>query len=120
MGTNYYWHESGERTCSHCKQATPNLHIGKSSMGWTFSLHIHPDEGIYNLDHWRAKWASGLIVDEYGDTVTPEAMLACITERGGGKHPLTSHVGYRDRHGFAGPKATYGGPTYDLCDYEFS
>ena len=42
MGTNYYLHRPRTNECEHCGRAdeAPPLHIGKSSSGWCFSLHV--------------------------------------------------------------------------------
>lgn len=81
MGTNYYWHNPNPCvTCGH----DPNepKHIGKSSHGWVFALHVYPDEGIKDLDDWSEQWLTGgQIKDEYGRDVTPEEMLSEITNR---------------------------------------
>ena len=123
MGTNYYYHPSGERLCPHCGQETPNLHIGKSSGGWNFSLRVHPreDRPIRSLDDWVARWSEGgAIFNEYGDPVTPDNMLSTIKDRRPvGAAPLSSSVTYDFLYP-PRPRATYGGPTWDLCDYEFS
>lgn len=46
MGTNYYYYQD---VCPHCGKPDKKLHIGKSSGGWYFSLHIIPEEKIFNL-----------------------------------------------------------------------
>ena len=128
MGTNYYWHPSGERECPHCKQPTPSLHIGKSSGGWCFSLRIHPDEGIHDLPDWVSRWASGAISNEYDEPVPVAEMLAIITERSWkGKQPwsdeeLARNGATRGPNGLArhGYRARPGAGTYDLCEGEFS
>jgi hypothetical protein len=128
MGTNFYWHESGERKCSHCKTETPSLHIGKSSAGWCFALRIHPEEGIRELDDWKAKWESGgKIFDEYDEEISIPDMLEMITERkwdGDGWTPKDlrdngARLGPNGlaRHGYG---ASSGMGTYDLCTGEFS
>ena len=115
MGTNYYWHESGERRCPHCDQETPSRHIGKSSMGWCFSLHVYPADGIVTLDDWRAKWASGgAIFDEYGDRVSVPEMETTIHDRG----PV-DRLRRHQREPW-GLDVRPGGVTYDLCNYDFS
>jgi hypothetical protein len=91
MGTNYYWSKI-DNHCDHCKRfdVTEMLHIGKSSAGWCFSVRVHPDREapdgtsspIVSLDDWKKIWASGgIIKDEYGKVMSPEGMLAVITER---------------------------------------
>lgn len=120
MGTNYYYHESGHRRCPCCKQQTPNTHIGKSSMGWAFSLRIHPHDGINSLDDWKAQWErGGAIFNEYDDAVTVDEMLRTILERThprGLLHHTPENMGPYGGHLDTQP----GGETYDLCNYEFS
>lgn len=115
MGTNYHWHETGERECPCCKRTNESLHIGKSSWGWAFSLRVHPHEGINNLDDWKVKWATpgSVIFDEYGAPVTVEEMLATITER----DPDRCKRHTREPWGL---DVRPGDGTYDLCNYEFS
>jgi len=88
MGTNYYWNETPD--CPHCHRAGERKHIGKSSAGWVFALHVYPDEGINDIDDWAERfWKSPKITDEYGATVTPGEMLAVIMIRGreNGQYP---------------------------------
>lgn len=80
MGTNYYWHNNPP--CPTCGHAEEPKHIGKSSAGWVFSLHVYPDEHLYDLDDWERMWTDGAIRDEYGDSVTVDEMRAIITARG--------------------------------------
>lgn len=74
MGTNYYWHpKDGEK-----------LHIGKSSHGWCFSLHVIPERGINDLRDWAKIWSvwyPGYISNEYGDYITRDSMYEIITKR---------------------------------------
>ena len=112
MGTNYYWHED---ECPHCKRRTPANHIGKSSAGWCFSLRVHPEDGINDLEDWKARWATGgVIVDEYDRHISSEEMLDIVVNR---SHPsgLRHSVG-----GMWHLDVKNGGPTWDLCNYEFS
>jgi hypothetical protein len=104
MGTNYYLYEKQNEpcpTCGHCDEAEP-LHIGKSSAGWCFSLHVIPERGINDLEDWEALWSRPgcVIKNEYGETLTPDEMKLCITERG--RIGLASSVpyGYRSWHEF--------------------
>lgn len=78
MGTNYYYIKD---PCAHCGRGSETLHIGKSSFGWCFSLHIIPDEGITSLEDWKEIWPQGRIENEYGEAQTPEEMLAVIMDR---------------------------------------
>lgn len=81
MGTNYYWSE--EASCPGCGRKSEGLHIGKSSGGWCFSLHVIPEDGINSLDDWIARFnrPGSTITDEYGRTVTPDEMLDIIRNR---------------------------------------
>ena len=81
MGTNYYLRY-------HCKECghTKSLHIGKSSCGWCFSLHIYPERSLLNLKQiWRFIKSnvdkSAIIEDEYGEVISLEEMLKIIRER---------------------------------------
>lgn len=83
MGTNYYLHEKAP--CPTCGHGDDPLHIGKSSGGWCFALHVIPEQGINTLDDWVARWSvEGVsIQNEYEEAVTPAEMLKIITERNG-------------------------------------
>lgn len=132
MGTNYYLHRN---CCDHCgRGAGKPLHIGKSSAGWCFTLHVMPDPGyetddpiINTLDDWKKLFAEkgARIEDEHGDEVTVEEMLKTITERSwSGTHPV--------REGNPGPNGLtrhtidyrycigHGEGTWDYCPGEFS
>jgi len=80
MGTNYYLKKN---VCKCCNHAAESLHIGKSSAGWHFSLHVMPEESINNLADWRKLFESPdvAIQDEYDRPITAAEMLAIITER---------------------------------------
>lgn len=81
MGTNYYWRTgNGEcPTCGHVDQE--DLHIGKSSFGWVFSLHVTPE--LRTLDDWKEffKISEGKIVDEYENEISLEGLMKIIMER---------------------------------------
>lgn len=95
MGTNYYLLE--KPTCSHCGRGpTEGLHIGKSSAGWCFSLHVYPSggretykltdyglgvESIMSPNDWKPLFEKYGIVNEYGDTITPADMMKIINNR---------------------------------------
>lgn len=83
MGMNYSWQPMAP--CEHCGRGyeEEQIHIGKSSSGWCFALHVYPEMGIRDLADWQAKWATGRIVNDSGEVLTPAQMLAIITERKG-------------------------------------
>lgn len=81
MGTNYYLHETP--ACPHCGRTYEPLHIGKSSGGWCFSLHVIPERGLVTLEAWQDLWSKGgHIKNEYGHDVTPDQMTEIIIDRG--------------------------------------
>lgn len=89
MGTNYYsvrrsfkyesadlfWDRHFNEDC---------IHIGKSSMGWCFSLHIVPELGINTLEDWIRMFIEPdrIIIDEYREIVPFDRMMGVITARG--------------------------------------
>lgn len=105
MGTNYYCHGPA---CEHCGRSDPIQHIGKSSVGWVFALHV--GDGVKSLDDWRAVWSRpGVVIrDESGRVISKEEMEKIILER---SHPR----GLLRRINNAG-----GGETYEFVTGEFS
>jgi len=104
MGTNYYLDGAA---CEHCGQSLPDaprLHIGKSSMGWAFTLHVIPDEGINDLFDWIERWErpGARIVDEYGRSVTPYEMLKTIVNRRAPGGRVMTAVDLERNHAFIG------------------
>lgn len=83
VGTNYYLYTKPD--CPTCKQHTDNepKHIGKSSGGWCFSLHVIPEEKINDLGDWVELWSQpgAFILDEYGGPITKISMMDTITNR---------------------------------------
>ena len=79
MGTNYY--VASEPPCECCRRGGELKHIGKSSAGWCFSLHVEPANGINSLEDWQEFWKDKQITDEYGKEILPEIMLDKIVNR---------------------------------------
>lgn len=78
MGTNYYLRFN---ICENCNRYD-RLHIGKSSCGWTFALHIYPDgDGPKDLAEWKRTMYNHRIFDEYGKEITMEEMINTIENR---------------------------------------
>lgn len=113
MGTNYYLEE--KPPCESCGRPFERLHIGKSSAGWVFALHVIPGE-IDSLKDWQLRWVKpGVrIVDEYGRQFSPEDMLLIITARLRGDDRLMRSVPGK------GHCVGHGDGTWDLIDGEFS
>jgi hypothetical protein len=112
MGTNYYWYSNDQ--AQHCTTCLCNdgLHIGKSSAGWNFLLHIHPNLGVHELVDWRSLFCKvgSCIKNEYGDKIAYQEMVDCITKR---SHP--KGLRSESKRGKPGKEGTY-----DLLDFEFS
>jgi hypothetical protein len=115
MGTNYYL----EKNKCVCCGRFDEIHIGKSSAGWCFSLRIYPDDGIHSLEDWKALFNEHSIRDEYGRPITAASMLANIAER---SHPrgLLRHEFEHLGHRIYGLRSRHGEGTYDLIEGEFS
>lgn len=128
MGTNYYWIPNPCPTCGHGER----VHIGKSSAGWVFSLHVHPGDDIHGLRGWVNAWRIGTIVDEYDETVSADEMLRTITERARHGGPDQPAEWYAQNSAEPGPNRLarhkidgrhcigHGEGTWDLCVGEFS
>ncbi|MCK5018870.1 MAG: hypothetical protein KAS32_17540 [Candidatus Peribacteraceae bacterium] len=81
MGTNYY---AKIDKCDCCGHAPDDVHIGKSSSGWTFLLHSDPGLKLTDLYSWQEFMMGKEIVDEYGNQVGFRGMLSIIMSRDGG------------------------------------
>lgn len=99
MGTNYYVEE--QEPCKCCGRPYEDLHIGKSSGGWCFSLHVIPERGLNDLDDWINFLEGKKIFNEYGEKILLANLISEITER---SHPggidLTE---YMDKYTERGP-----------------
>ena len=132
MGTNYYFY--AEPACSHCGHVADPLHIGKSSAGWVFALHIYPEKGINDLDDWIdvLKVPEVQIKNEYGVLVSLDALLQVITQRQFTREYQESDTWFLKNHAIPGPNGLarsvidgthcvgHGKGTWDLHVGEFS
>ena len=141
MGTNYYLVKQIGEVCPHCGrgESSERLHIGKSSAGWCFGLHVRPEENIRSLEDWKKLFPSGKIVDEYGAELSAATMIGEITDRTWPKKredgPPWSYKSWqefdRDNHSIAGPNGlsrhnyvgnlhSHGDGTWDCLTGDFS
>lgn len=67
MGTNYYQIID---PCKCCNRGSEEIHIGKSSAGWPFSVHVIPEMEIYSWDDWMKRLEGAKIKDEYGREIS--------------------------------------------------
>lgn len=93
MGTNYYLRPKACKCCGlYDKQK--EVHIGKSSGGWCFSLHVGQSETDYlftdygfeppeSLEDWKRLFQTDgyHIFDEYGKRHTVDEMMEVIASR---------------------------------------
>ena len=130
MGTNYYLEVD---SCNACGRSRERLHIGKSSAGWCFSLHVIPERGINSLNDWEMFWGDHdtKIVDENNTVVAVNTMKDIITNRGDPEYPNDVSVDVTlDNDALPGPNGLlrhkigshcvgHGDGTYDLITGEF-
>ena len=57
---------------------TPKIHIGKNSMGWTFTLNSSNFNSLAQLDQFLSENTQYLIIDEYGRTVSREDLQRIV------------------------------------------
>ena len=114
MGTNYYLRT--QPACACCGREYEPIHIGKSSGGWCFTLHVIPENAINSLDDWRKLWNTpgAKILDEYDRQIPIEEMEEVITQR-------SWNAGGLRRHPIDGRYCIgHGEGTWDCCPGEFS
>lgn len=97
MGMNFYLHD--KPACQCCNRPYEPLHIGKSSFGWCFALHVIPELGVNDLKDWEKLWSipGAIIEDELGSKIFPREMRIRITDRRGtldGVSKAQNVVGY--------------------------
>ena len=76
MGTNYYVKNS-------LNPETDFLHIGKSSGGWFFMLHVVPEMGLNDLPDWVNYFEGREILDSGGNRIFTDEMVNIISKRSG-------------------------------------
>ena len=59
------------------------IHIGKSSLGWCFSLHVVPEFGINTYEDWVRMFIDPdrIIISEYNEVIPYTKMISIITAR---------------------------------------
>lgn len=104
MSTNYYWIKTG--ICSHCGGYRDRdvFHIGKSSPGWCFALHVDDELDVHDLVDWQDLWLTGgTIVNEYDDVISSERMTEIITIREGHMEKPKLSAFCKANHAIPGP-----------------
>lgn len=100
MGMNYDW----VPVVGFTHHRINAIHLGKSSGGWCFGLHVYPERGINTLDDWDRllqRPGSG-VFDELHRLITRKKLLVEITERW--TEPVDrGEKFYRDQYAEPGP-----------------
>lgn len=84
MGTNYYArYDNCDCNCPNCGLKDIEYHIGKSSAGWAFSLHVDPTDGVHDLEDILTLIVktNATIYNEYEEMVSMETLLDIILNR---------------------------------------
>lgn len=91
MGTNFYLVYNEEEDtecpcCGHVKKERKKRHLGKSSAGWCYALHVYPEEGLHTLEDMKKHISKvcgeeGYIEDEYGTILEHRAEWYETVER---------------------------------------
>lgn len=58
------------------------FHIGKSSSGWCFTMHVIPEYFIKTWEDWKDFLVGREIVDEYGRKIEFKELKKTVEERG--------------------------------------
>lgn len=66
MGTNYY---VAKNLCECCNRYDEEYHIGKDSMGWSFSFRGYRAERLVSWQAWKEFLKDKIIKDEYGERI---------------------------------------------------
>jgi len=78
MGTNYYIREN---VCEHCGRAADEVHLGKSSFGWRFTLQANGLRFYKNWDEMK-KWLHGKrIYDEYDEPIFVQDFIELVESK---------------------------------------
>lgn len=75
MGTNYY---VAKNHCGCCDRYDTEYHIGKASLGWSFSFHGYPAERLTSWGAWKQFLKDCDIRDEYGARVSYDYFVHMI------------------------------------------
>ena len=124
MGTNFYMQTRAEN--GRCR----DVHLGKSSYGWTFSFHGYRDEydgqKITNFFEWNKFIAEeldkgGIIFNEYDDIVDHIELIEQIEAKKDGRNH-TDYVQDRSKPGYSHSHAQYcakdsAGNSFSYCEF---
>lgn len=93
MGTNYY---TVKNICEHCHRHDRDLHIGKSSAGWTFSFQGYRADyhvpKIETYEQWLDMLKEERIFDEYGEEITLAELKEIVEKKRSEPNNHTTYV----------------------------
>lgn len=123
MGTNYYAVRNG---CEHCHRGDDQLHIGKSSAGWSFSFQAYcqvetwDEKPIDSWERWQEVLQSDDVVirDEYEEIVTFDELAALVAGKIDEKLNHTTYM--RVHHPQSAEGCTLDGDGYSFSTGDFS
>jgi hypothetical protein len=95
-----FWDLRGTEDC---------IHIGKSSGGWCFSLHVVPEFGINTYEDWVRMFIDPdrIIIDEYREVVSFVDMIRIITARGRSSARVWDDEFMQKNYAAPGPNGLY-------------
>ena len=109
MGVNFY---ALDDKCRCCNQRLPeasqmtSIHLGKSSMGWKFTLQLNGKKYYKNWLEMKGWLVGRKILDEYQKIISLEEFVEWVESRQDTKNPVD--IGYIVIDG------------YNFLDHEFS
>ena len=80
MGTNYYVTDKSDG-CWFCGRGIKEVHLGKSSASWCFTLHVYPSRDIHNWEDMKDYIKDKKITNEYGDSITLSEFIDTVENR---------------------------------------
>lgn len=93
MGTNYY---VTTNVCPTCGRGDERIHVGKSSMGWSFSFAWNDGEYYKSLAEFK-KWLKGKkILDEYDKPISQKEFWEMVEAKKDGLTLETYYEKYPD------------------------
>jgi hypothetical protein len=126
MGTNYY---VAKNRCECCKRYDEEYHIGKSSLGWSFTFQGYPYMKLTSWKMWKEFLKDQLIYDEYREPMSYEEFVhmietykspSYVSDRG---HKNLSHnqAGKTDKYPWFNPERDWDDEDgYSFTTTEFS
>lgn len=78
MGTNY---RTKINICPCCKRPEEEVHLGKSSDGWSFALQYNGGRFYTNFEEMKEWLKDKVIENEYGEKVSKEEFVKLVESK---------------------------------------